>query len=64
MKSVYSMGPNHAEKEPTVSLINGDKARSDRARRKKIAQRLRNRELRAALKAKTAPAGGAAKASH
>jgi hypothetical protein len=45
-----------------VSQINGDKARSARARRKHAAQRERNRKLRAALKAK-APAGSTAKAS-
>jgi len=47
-----------------VSLINGDKARSGRARKKKIQQRMRNRALRAALKAKKTPAPGAAKAAH
>ena len=45
-----------------MSLINGDKARSAKARKKFAAQRERNRKLRAALKAK-APAGSAAKAS-
>ena len=43
-----------------MSLINGDRARSDRARKKRNKQRIRTRELRAALKAKTAPAGAKA----
>ncbi|HYX69061.1 MAG TPA: hypothetical protein VE825_08000 [Terriglobales bacterium] len=45
-----------------MSLINGDKARSAKARKKHAAQRERMRKLRAALKAK-APAAGVAKAS-
>lgn len=47
-----------------MSLINGDKARSGRARKKKIQQRMRDRALRAALQAKKAPAAGAAKTAH
>ena len=45
-----------------MSLINGDKARSAKARKKHAAQRERNRKLRASLKAKT-PAAAPAKAS-
>ena len=62
VNSVYSKGSNHSEKELIVSLINGDKARSAKARKKHAAQRERMRKLRAALKAK-APAAGVAKAS-
>jgi hypothetical protein len=45
-----------------MSQINGDKARSARARKKYAAQRVRNRALRAALKGK-APAGSTAKSA-